>query len=411
MKAEIICIGTEILLGGIVNTNSAYLSKRLAEIGIDCYCHTAVGDNPLRLYASIMQALERADIVITTGGLGPTLDDITLETVARVTKRPLVLKKDIIRLISEHFKKHRIKMAKNNLRQGYIPKSATWLKNDIGTAPGIIIRLGEKLLVALPGPPGEMQPMVEKALLLYLKKNAKAKSVILSRTLKTTGLSESQLHTRVKKFLKLSGDTTVGIYAHPSQVDLKITAKAKNIKSAKRKIGVVEKEIRKNINKLIFAVNNETLEKKVADLLGKKSIAIAESCTGGLISNRLTDVAGISKNLLFSVVAYSNKAKVNLLNIAEKQLKAYSAVSMQVARAMAKNIRTLAGSDIGIATTGIAGPTGSTKTKPIGLVYIALSTPQKTIVKRYYFAGERKIIKFRSSQATLDMLRLHLLKQ
>lgn len=410
MKAEIIGIGTEILLGGIVNTNSAYLSRKLAEVGIDCYYHTTVGDNHHRLYAAIMQALDRADIVITTGGLGPTFDDITLEVISKVTQRPLILKKEIIRLISEHFKKRHIKMAKDNLRQGYIPKGAAWLKNNIGTAPGIVIKIGKRLLIALPGPPREMQPMVERDLLPYLKKSATEKSVILSRILKTTGFAESQLHEKVKKFLKLSEDTTVGIYAHPSQVDLKITAKAKNIKSAKRKIYFIEKRIRKDLGKLIFAADTETLEGKVSDLLRKKSIAIAESCTGGLISDRLTDIAGISKNLLLAIVAYSDKAKVELLNIPEKKLKAHGAVSMQVSKTMAKNIRVLAGSDIGIAITGIAGPSGSTKKKPVGLVYIALSTSLRIIAKKCYFTGSRKTIKFRSSQAALDMLRRYLME-
>ncbi len=410
MKAEIIGIGTEILLGGIVNTNSAYLSAKLAEIGIDCYYHTTVGDNHLRLYGAITQALGRSDIVITTGGLGPTIDDITLKVIAEVAKKPLVQKKDIVRLIRGHFKKRRIKMASNNLRQGYIPKGASWLKNDVGTAPGIIININKKLLISLPGPPREMRPMVERDLLRYLKKSSTKRSVILSRTLKTTGLSESRLHTKVKEFLGLSGDTTVGIYAHPSQVDLKITSKAKDTKSAKRKILLIEKKIRKDLGKLIFAADKETIEKNVADLLGKKTMAIAESCTGGLISSRLTDIAGVSKNLLLTVVAYSNKAKMGLLDVPEKKILTYGAVSAQVARAMARNIRELAGSDISIATTGIAGPSGSTMAKPVGLVYIALSTPKQTTVKKCYFVGERKTIKFRSSQAALDMLRLHLLK-
>ena len=410
MKAEIIGIGTEILLGGIINTNSAYLSVKLAEIGIDCHCHTTVGDNHLRLYEAITRALDRSDIVITTGGLGPTIDDITLEVIAKVTKKPLIVEKDIVKLISGHFKKRHIKMASNNLRQAHIPKGASWLKNDVGTAPGIVIKIDKKLLIALPGPPREMQPMVEKDLLQYLKKSSRRRSIILSRTLKTTGLSESRLHTRVKEFLKLSGDTTVGIYAHPSQVDLKITAKSKDAKSANRKILLIEKKIRKNLGKLIFATDKETIEENVANLLGKRTIAIAESCTGGLISDRLTDIAGVSKNLLLTVVAYSNKAKIELLDIPEKKILTHGAISAQVAGAMAKNVRELAGSDIGIATTGIAGPLGSTDTKPIGLVYIALSTPKQTIVKRCYFAGERKIIKFRFSQAALDILRLHLLQ-
>ncbi len=193
------------------------------------------------------------------------------------------------------------------------------VKNDVGTAPGIVIKIDKKLLIALPGPPREMQPMVRKRSIAISEKSSRRKSIILSRTLKTTGFSESRLHTRVKEFLKLSGDTTVGIYAHPSQVDLKITAKSKDAKSANRKILLIEKKIRKNLGKLIFAADKETIEENVANLLDKRTIAIAESCTGGLISDRLTDIAGVSKNLLLTVVAYSNKAKIELLDIPEKK--------------------------------------------------------------------------------------------
>lgn len=410
MKAEIIGIGTEILLGGIVNTNSCYLSKRLAEIGIDCYYHTTVGDNRKRLYSAIEQALGRSDIVITTGGLGPTVDDITLKTISEIAKKPLIHKRDIEKLIRAHFKKRRIRMVKDNLRQAYVPKGAVWLRNDVGTAPGLLIDTDKKLLIALPGPPREMQPIFERDLLSYLKKFSKGRNVILSRALKTTGLAESQLHVKIKGFLKLKGDVTVGIYAHPSQVDLKITAKAKNKTLAQKKIRSAERRLRKRLGKFVFAADKETLEEKVVLLLREKTVAIAESCTGGLISNRLTDVPGVSKNLLCTIVAYSNKAKTELLDISADALKRHGAVSARVARAMAKNIRLLTGSDIGVAITGIAGPSGSTRKKPVGLVYIALSTPFKTNAREYFFLGDRKTIKFRSSQSALNMLRLYLLK-
>ncbi len=409
MKAEIIGIGTEILLGKIVNTNSAYLSKKLAEAGIDCYFHTTVGDNQNRLFSALEQALSRADIIITTGGLGPTVDDITLDIVSRVLTSPLVYKKEIANLINTHFKRRRIKMPKDNLRQAYIPKNAKWFKNSAGTAPGILAKTGKKTLIALPGPPREMQPMFEQYILPFIKKSLNSKYVIISRTLKTTGLAESQLHEKIKSFLEISGSVTVGIYAHPSQVDLKITAKAKNAKSAKKMIDSVEKKLRAKLKHLVFGVDEKTLEQEVVRLLKKNTLAVAESCTGGLVSNRLTDVPGVSKNLLLSIVAYSNKAKTELLDISEKALKLHGAVSAETAKKMAANIRKLSNADIGISTTGIAGPSGSGRNKPVGLVYIALSSAGKIMVKKRYFAGTRRIIKYRSSQAALDMLRLHLL--
>ncbi|TRZ80037.1 competence/damage-inducible protein A [bacterium] len=409
MKAEIIGIGTEILLGQIVNTNSAHLSRKLAEIGIDVYHHTAIGDNKKRLYDSIKTALIRSDIVITTGGLGPTVDDVTLEAVTKISEKPLILQKKIARLIREHFKKRHIKMPENNLRQAYIPKDAIWLGNNTGTAPGLIIKINKKILIALPGPPREMIPMFDSHVSAYMKKQYKSRCVILSHTLKTTGLAESQLHDKVKGFMRLSGDTTVGIYAHPAQVDLKITSKAKNLLSARGKIGVIEEKIRKKLGNLIFGTDNQMLEENTLKLLRNRTIAIAESCTGGLIASRITDVPGASKNLLCSIVAYSNKSKTELLDVSYSTIKKHGAVSSQTAKDMAVNIRNLSGANIGISTTGIAGPAGATNKKPVGLVYIGLSTELKTFVKKYYFTGTREMIKFRTSQAALDMIRHHLL--
>lgn len=410
MKAEIIGIGTEILLGQIVNTNSAYLSRKLAEIGIDVYYHEIVGDNKNRLYRSIKSALERSDIVITTGGLGPTIDDITLDTLAKIAGKPLILEKKIIGLIKCHFRKRRIKMPQNNLRQAFVPEGAIWLQNNVGTAPGLIIKAGKKLLFALPGPPREMISIFESSVLPYLKRKFGGKSVILSRTLKTTGLAESQLHEMVKEFLRLSGDATVGIYAHPAQVDLKITAKAKDLKPAQGKINTIEKKIRKRLGSLIFGIDSQTLEENTLKLLKDKKIAFAESCTGGLITSRFTDIPGASKNLLFSIVAYSNQSKVELLDISYETIKKHGAVSMQTAKAMAVNIRNLSNADIGISTTGIAGPSGAKKGKPVGLVYIAFSTRKNTVTRECHFTGSRENIKFRASQAAIDMLRLQLLK-
>jgi nicotinamide-nucleotide amidase len=410
MKAEIIGIGTEILLGHTLNTNAAFLSRKLAEAGIDVYYHTTVGDNNNRLYESIKTALTRSDIVITTGGLGPTIDDITLDIIAKTVESPLTLKKIILRQIKIHFQKRGIKMPANNIRQAYVPKGAIWLANHIGTAPGLIVKTNRKFIIALPGPPREMQPIFENRVLPFLKSYVSKKAIIISRTLKTTGLAESQVHDKIAGFLRLSGKTTVGIYAHPAQVDLKITTKAASLIQANRNIAEIEKKIRLKLGELIFGIDTQTLEGTVAKLLKAKTISIAESCTGGLISSRLTDVSGISKNLFASVIAYSNKSKVEILGVSSETLRHHGAVSKEVAADMAVNARLLLKSDIGISTTGIAGPSGATGKKPVGMVYIGLSDKNKVIVKKFNFTGSRDIIKFRASQAALDMLRHYLLK-
>ncbi len=424
MRAEIISIGTEILLGHITNTNATYLSRKLAELGIDVYYHTTVGDNPARLSSAISYALGRSDIVITTGGLGPTVDDYTLQALSMALDKKLTFKKEIWRLIQNRFRIRHIKTPKNNIRQAYIPSGVIWVKNDRGTAPGIISKWGHptnkadrkspgrvsplSVLIALPGPPMELMPMFEESVVPYLKKlTYKKSSIIKTRTIKTTGSAESQLHPKVKKILEMSGSATVGIYAKPGQVDLKITAKAHSEKDADKLITTVEHKIRKKLKNLIFGIDEQTLEGSVAGLLSKnnKTIAIAESCTGGLLSSRLTDIPGASRYLKFSLVAYSYFSKTLLLGVPPQIIKKYGAVSRQTVLRMAANARKLANTDMGVAITGIAGPGGATKKKPVGLVYIALSTKNKIICKECHFTGERKVIKFLSSQVALNMLR------
>ncbi|MFA5068804.1 MAG: competence/damage-inducible protein A [Candidatus Omnitrophota bacterium] len=410
MKAEIISIGTELLLGQIIDTNSAYISRELARIGIDVYYHTTIGDNSLRLYETAKAAIERSDIVITTGGLGPTIDDITLGAAARISGRKLVLNAKILSLIKKSFSKKHIKMPKSNIRQAYLPQGAIWLRNYAGTAPGLIIKKSKKVFICLPGPDCEMIPMLNRYVLPFLNKFSPCRMVILTRTIKTTGISESLLHEKIKDFMRLSGATTMGIYTKPGQVELKITSKAADINLANKNIDLIEKRLRKRLGDLIYGIGNQGLEEALLRLLKSNTVAIAESCTGGLISSRITDVPGASKNLILSIVAYSNKSKIELLNVASGTISRYGAVSRQTAESMAKNIRLLSGADIGLSVTGIAGPNGGTANKPVGLVYMAISDKNKTYAKKHYFAGSRENIKLRSSQDALDMLRRHILK-
>lgn len=410
MKAEIIACGTELLLGHNIDTNGAYISNSLSRIGIDVYYHTTVGDNKERLASAIEGALSRANIVITTGGLGPTVDDITMLTIANVTKKDLVFKKAILKDIKDHFKKQTFKLPKDAIKQTLIPRRAEWIKNGVGTAPGLIIKHEKKHIIALPGPPRELRPMLEKVVLPYLKKLQTQSWTIKSKTIKLIGLPEATINEKVKDLLELSGQTTVGIYTHLGEVELRITAKAKDLKRADSSIKKIEGKIRKRFKEFIYGVDSETLQGAVGQILIKrnKNVAIAESCTGGLISNLITNVPGSSKYFITGIVAYSNDVKINQLNIPKDILKKQGAVSKEVAKFMAENVRALAGADIGLGTTGIAGPTGGTKTKPIGLVYIALSTKKKKIVKEFKFLGSRKEIKLQASKQALDLLRLNI---
>ncbi|MDP3786188.1 MAG: competence/damage-inducible protein A, partial [Candidatus Omnitrophota bacterium] len=411
MKAEIISIGTEILLGQILNTNQQWLSRQLAALGLDVYYHSTVGDNPQRLIQAIRQGLERSDIVITTGGLGPTVDDITLDAIACALSRKLVFDQGILKQIRSHFGKQCANMPKENLRQAHVPEGAIILKNDAGTAPGFIIQEDLKTFIALPGPPRELNPMFENYTTPYLKKKIKSAWTIKTRTINITGLPESTVDSKVKDILHSPPPVTVGIFAYPSLIELKITAKARNEKEAKTLIGKMDKKITARLKDYIFGRDNETLESVVGNQLrrSRKTLAIAESCTGGLISNRITDVPGSSKYFKRGAIAYSNEVKVSALKVSPQLLKRYGAVSRQVATQMAKNIREIVGTDYGLGVTGIAGPTGGTRNKPVGLVYIAVSGPKKTICCKFNFTGERKIIKFKTSQAALDMMRRYFL--
>ena len=410
MQAEIICVGTELVLGRIVNTNASFLSKKLCGLGIDLFYQTTVGDNRVRLLTVLTRAMHRSDIVIVTGGLGPTVDDITLEVIAQLTQKKLTLNPVVLKDIKSHFQKRHLPMPKSNIRQALIPETAQALRNRVGTAPGLIIPYEKKVLIALPGVPAEMKPMVEDDVIAYLTKNFASEGVIFSRTIRTTGLAESQVNQKVKTLLKLKPPTTVGIYAHTDTVDLNITAKAKTKSQAKKLISRVERKIRASLKPYIYGQDSQTLEEVVAQALNKnkRTIAIAESCTGGLVSKRLTDIGGSSRYFPLGLVAYSNQAKQSLLSVPAETLKKSGAVSKEVARAMAKNIRQLAKTDLGLGVTGIAGPGGATKEKPAGLVYIALATPRKLISGEFHFHGDRNAVRQRASQAALEMVRRYL---
>ena len=412
ISAEIVTVGTELLLGHLIDTNSAYLGEKLAEIGINVYYKTSVGDNEERLISVMKQAAARADIIIITGGLGPTVDDITKNAIVKLLNRKLILNEKVLEQIRGMFSKIKIRMAQNNLSQALVPSGAVVIENGNGTAPGLRLQNEEgKYFILMPGVPREMKKMTEESVIPFLKETFKLEETIRSRTLKCFGLGESTVDEKINDIFTSSTNPTIALLASHTEVKIRLTSKAKSPEAAEEAIARVEKEILRRLGENIFAVDEGSMEKTVAELLkaGELKLAVAESCTGGLISDKLTNVPGASEFLTLGVVSYSNPAKERLLNVPATALNMFGAVSKQVAGEMALGIMKLSNADICLGVTGIAGPDGGSDEKPVGLVYIALSTPSGMQIKECRFRGERIKIKEQSAQTALDMLRRYLL--
>ncbi len=406
MKAEIIAVGTEILLGDILNTNAQYLSKELAALGIEVYFQTVVGDNPKRLKDTIFQALTRADLILTTGGLGPTEDDLTKETVAEYFEEELVLDEKALSQIQEMFDRIGKPMTENNRKQAMVPKeNGIVLYNEYGTAPGIIIEKNGKTAVLMPGPPRETVPMFENQVKPYLQK--KQEYTFVSEILRVAGIGESAMETMVKDLIDHQTNPTIAPYAKDGESILRITAKAKSEEEARSMIAPVKEQIRERLGNAVYAEGETNLQTVVAEMLLEqgKRIAVAESCTGGMIVSELVEYPGISSVLLEGCVTYSNEAKMHRLGVKRETLEKYTAVSKETAAEMAEGIAKNSGADIGIATTGIAGPDGGSAEQPIGLVYIGLYHNGKTEVKECHYTGKRNKIRHRATYQALNFLR------
>lgn len=409
MKAEILCVGTEILLGDIVNTNTQYLARRLSELGIAVYHQSVVGDNRDRLKESYKQAFQRADIVITTGGLGPTKDDLTKEIAAEYFGRSLLLDNPSLNRIKDYFHKKGKEINEGNKKQAYFPKDAIILQNNNGTAPGCIIEEENKYLILLPGPPKEMKPMFEESVVPVLKKLSDV--TFYSKVLRICGIGEGFMAEMIDDILERQTNPTVAPYAKEGEVTLRITAKAKNEEAAQGLIEPVEKQIRERLGNNIYGVGNTSLEEVVANTLIERNltIALAESCTGGLIASKLVNCPGISSVFLEGAVTYSNDAKMRRLKVKAETLDKYGAVSEETAREMALGIQEAAKADIGISVTGIAGPDGGTPEKPVGLVYVGLCIKGDVKVKKLMLSGNREKIRNRTAIEALNWLRLELI--
>lgn len=410
MKAEIVTVGTEILLGDIVNTNSKYLAKELALLGTEVYYQISIGDNENRLLQVLDDSLKRSDIVITTGGLGPTDDDITKEVACKYFNQELVLHEPSLNKIKSHFEKLNIELTENNKKQAYFPENSIILENKNGTAPGAILKKDGKIIIVLPGPPREMIPMFENYVKPYLQNTTD--SVLESKVLRLFGIGESLLEDKIIDIIKEQSNPTIAPYVGNMDVTLRITAKAKDKIEANNLISEVEDKIKERVGKFIYSKGDTSIEEVVAKLLVEKNMTIStsESCTGGLLSSSLINYPGISSVFMEGCVTYSNEAKINRLGVKKETLDTYGAVSEQTAREMAEGIAKNFNTNIGLSTTGIAGPEGGSNDKPVGLVYMGIYINGKTIVKKFIFNGDRQQIRMRATKTLLNELRIELLK-
>lgn len=410
MIAEIISVGTELLLGEIINSNAAFLSYECAKLGISVFRQTTVGDNFNRIVEALDKAFAHAHIVIISGGLGPTSDDLTKEAAAHYFNKPLLLHQPSLKKIKAFFKKIEKPMPKGNEKQALYLQDSEVLFNSKGSAPGIFLKEGEKILILLPGPPLEMKTMWQEQCLPRLEEFVQ--ETIFSKTLRIFGLGESEMAQRILPLLEKSKNPTIAPYASNFESSLRITAKAKNQEEAEKLIKGAEIKIREKIGSYIYGVDNTSLAETVAKLLleKKQTIAVAESCTGGLIASKLVAYPNISRCFLQGQVVYTNEAKVKNLGVQESILKKHGAVSQEVVKEMALGMAKVSGADITLSVSGIAGPSGGTKEKPVGTVWGGLYFQNKVEARLFKLFGTREQIQKRAALSMLFWLWQTLLK-
>ncbi len=408
MNVEILCVGTEILLGDIVNTNSAFLARELASLGANVFHQSVVGDNPKRLKECLKLAIDKNDLVITTGGLGPTCDDLTKETVAEVFNRKMIKDDNSLNRIKEYFAKSGREMSVNNEKQALIPEGAVTLENNNGTAPGILIedKNNNKTLIMLPGPPREMERMFKESVAPYISK--RTGKTLVSSTVHIFGMGESAVEYKLRDLMNSLTNPTLAPYAKEGEVQLRITAQSDTKENAKSMIQPIIEKIKSIIpNEYIYGIDIGNLQTALVKLLNEKNmkIATAESCTGGLISKRITEVSGSSNVFECGICSYSERIKNKALKVDNNLISKYGVVSEEVAKAMAEGVRKFADSDIGISTTGVAGPTGATDKTPIGCVYVGVSTKNKCYATKLNLSrgknDERELIRYLASSNAL----------
>ena len=406
MTAELISVGTEILMGNIVNTNAQYLAAQCAGLGLSMYHQTVVGDNEERLAGAVRTALGRTDVVILSGGLGPTEDDLTRETCAKVMEMPLEPDEHTKERIREYFKNSTLKeIPDNNWRQAMVPHGAIVLDNENGTAPGLILEKNGKCAILLPGPPNELIPMFEEKVIPYLQR--KQPELLISQMVKICGVGESKVESELLDLIDAQTNPTIATYAKVGEVHLRVTARAANAEEGEKLLRPVVKEISRRFGTAVYTTReDETLEMAVVRLLKKYELTVttAESCTGGMLAARIVNVPGASEVFRQGLVTYSNKAKRRLLDVNKATLKKYGAVSKETVKEMATGGVFASDADACVAVTGIAGP-DSEEDKPVGLVYIGCCMKDKVEVEKYQFKGNRQKVREQAVVKGLDLLR------
>ena len=408
--AEIIAVGTELLLGNIANTNAQELSEALAGLGINVFWHTVVGDNPRRLKEALDIAQKRADVIITTGGLGPTYDDLTKQTICEAFGQKLVLHQDILEDIRVFFEKNvHMKMPENNVQQAELPEGCTVFDNPVGTAPGCAFEAGGVHVLMLPGPPFEMLTMLKNHVLPYLR--GLSDEVIVSHDIMTFGLGESPMEELLREKMSQMENPSLATYAKPSEVRLRATAKAESQEAAEAMLAPVVKEVTDFLGDYVYGLDVENLESVCSRLLREKqwTMATAESCTGGRVAERLTALPGASQVYRGGVVSYWTQVKADVLGVSQALLEEHGAVSAETARAMAEGARRITGADIAVSVTGVAGPDPDERGVAVGIVYIGLSTPEGTFCRRCDFGKRRRDrIQDLASNHAFDVVRRYL---
>ena len=407
-KAEILCVGTELLLGDIVNTNARELSAALRGLGIGVYWQSVVGDNPDRLRQAARIAGERANLIITTGGLGPTYDDLTKDIVCEVFGAKLVLHEEEAEKIRAFFAQKNREMPENNLRQAMLPEGCTVFSNGNGTAPGFAFTAGETTVIQLPGPPREMRLMLETGVIPYLR--GETEETLLSRDIRIFGLGESSVEAKLHDYMESLTNPTLAPYAGTAEVRLRATAKAPDEAAAERMLEPVVAKVRAELGELVYAVDEDKLESVCLRLLKEKGLtfAAAESCTGGLIAKRFTDQSGASSAFMGGVVCYTNYVKHYVLGVPQETLDEFGAVSAQTAKAMAEGVRRVCGSDLAVSVTGCAGPNSDERGTPVGTGFVGFASPEGTVVKPIQMGKDREWARVYAASFAFDLIRRYL---
>lgn len=411
MIASIITIGDELLIGQVVNTNATYIAEALNKISVTVKNILTVGDTQEDILQAFIKQFSENDIIISTGGLGPTHDDITKKTICKFFITELVKNEDVKANVERILALRNMKWTSAADEQTYVPDGCKIIPNKHGTAPGMLFERDNKFFIALPGIPYEMKQMIDE-FVLPLFSNFNNGRIILHRTLRTTGIAEAFLSELIGDIDELTKVASLAFLPSPTGVSLRISATSDSYKNVREAIAEVENKIRSKANDYIYGTDDETIEQVLGKLLSERNltIAVAESCTGGLIANRITNVPGSSKYFERGIVTYSNRSKTDLLGVPENLIIKHGAVSEEVAKAMAAGIREISKTDIGISTTGIAGPTGATPDKPLGLVWIGYADLKNLITKKFLFGDDRVRVKIRSSQAAMELIRRIILK-